>query len=209
MWKISVAFIIVAASATFFITSSAYKQAGQDPKQRTFFDDTGKLHVMGIVLGQSTLRDAELAFRSRADAAVFLYPLPNKEGVEATYTGKLEAYFPSIADHSKVMLTLETTATELEKVRQRSSSPRIYPNGVLRMNLSSEDILAVKKKTILELILIPSVQLDEHVVLAQFGQAESIHKENDMITRYSFPKLGLTAIINMDGKDKLVFMNKP
>jgi len=207
MWKISLALILIVGSATFYITSSVYKQSGESTQQRTFFDDKQHLHVMGIVLGESTVRDAELAFRSRADAALFLYPKETKEGQEAQYVGKLEAYFPSIADHSKVLLTLKITATALEAVRKRSSNPRIYPNGVIRMNLSSQDILAVQRMIVTEMSLIPSLDLNKEMIVAQFGKPESITNSSPNITVYTFPKFGLVATINQDDKDKLTFNN--
>ncbi|MDQ6983877.1 MAG: hypothetical protein Q9M44_04110 [Ghiorsea sp.] len=209
MWKISVVFILVAASGTFFITSSVYQQSSKENEQRTFFDASKNLHIMGVVLGKSTLRDAEIAFRSRSDSAIFLYPKPTEEGSEPRYTGKLEAYFPSIADHSKVVLTLNITPSKLETMRQRASKPRIYPNGVIRMNLSSKDILAVQKMTATKLTLIPSLQLDESMVYAQFGQPESINKETATITHFMYPKIGLIATINLEEKDQLTFTNTP
>ncbi len=207
MWKISLALIVIVGSATFYITSSVYKQSGKSLQERTFFDDNQHLHVMGIVLGESTVRDAEIAFRSRADAAVFLYPKANQEGQEAQYTGKLEAYFPSIADHSKILLTLQLTDAELEAVRQRSTRPRVYPNGVIRMNLSSEDILAVQRMVITELSLIPSVELNKEMIVAQFGEPEKTITTKANSTTYTFPKIGLVATINEDAKDKLTFSN--
>ena len=208
MWKISLALIIIVGSATFYFTSQNYKNTSHSASKRTWFDEKGHLHVMGVVLGESTLRDAEKAFLSRADAAIFLYPdnTKNNQG-EQHFHGQLEAYFPSIADHSKIILKMVTTPEELEIMRQRSSAPRIYPNGVIRMNLSNEDIIAVQHKTFDQFILIPSVQLDESILKAQFGEPESINQEGETTIRYSFPKLGLTATIDSNGKDKLTFAN--
>ena len=205
MWKISLAFILIAGLSTFYFTSSVYKQTSDSIQQRTFFDTTGKLHVMGIVLEQSTLRDAEIAFRSRADSAVFLYP---EETKEAQFTGKLEAYFPSIADHTRILLTMMISDVDLEAMRQRSSKPRIYPNGVIRMNLSSEDILGIQRMIIQELTLIPNLQLDEATLFAQFGEPQTTTNINSSETIYTFPNIGLTAKINNEGKDKLEFKNK-
>ncbi len=207
MWKVFLVLIVVVGFTTFYFTSIAYKQPGKSAQERTFFDNNQHLHVMGIVLGESTVRDAEIAFRSRADAAVFLYPKPTKKGQEAQYTGKLEAYFPSIADHSKVLLTLEIDDMELEAVRKRSSRPRIYPNSVVRMNLSSDDILAVQHMVIRELSLIPSVQLDESMITAQFGKAETVSETDTNTTIYTFPRIGLVATIHKNDKDKLTFNN--
>ena len=207
MWKISLALILIVGSATFYITSSVYKQSGGNPKQRTFFDDKQHLHVMGIVLGESTVRDAEIAFKSRTDSALFLYPKETKEGQEAQYTGKLEAYFPSIADHSKVLLTLKTTDVELEAIRERGTRPRVYPNGVIRMNLSNQDILAVQRMIITEMSLIPSLELNKEMIVAQFGKPELVTNTNPNTTVYTFPKFGLVATINQNDSDKLTFNN--
>ncbi len=207
MWKISLALILIVGSATFYITSSVYKQSGGSHKQRTFFDDKQHLHVMGIVLGESTVRDAEVAFKSRTDAALFLYPKKTKGAHEAQYTGKLEAYFPSIADHSKVLLTLKTTDEELEAIRKRSSRPREYPNGVIRMNLSNQDILAVQRMIITEMSLVPSLDINEEMIVARFGKPEQVTNTNPNTTVYTFPKFGLVATINQDDKDRLTFNN--
>jgi hypothetical protein len=208
MWKISLALILIAGSATFFYTSQTYQHTPHKLSERTWFDDNGHLHVMGIVLEESRLRDAEEAFLSRADAAIFLYPEPQqqKDG-EKRYHGELEAYFPSIADHSKVVLKMVVDPAHLETMRKRSSAPRIYPNGVIRMNLSNEDIVAVQYMTIRQFILIPSVELDEKIIKAQFGEAQSVRKTSPTTTVYTFPKIGLTATLDSEGKDQLLFSN--
>ncbi|MDX8388066.1 MAG: hypothetical protein R8M46_05980 [Ghiorsea sp.] len=209
MGKIALFFIIVMASATFYLTSSIYKSPTSTEKsqQRTWIDDSGKLHVMGIVLGESTVRDAERAFRSRVDAAIFMYPLASQDK-ENKFKLELEAYFPSIADHSKVMLKLAVDDPTMEEMRKRGTSPRMYPNGVARSNLSSEDILTVQKTTIKELVIMPSAQITDEIIHAQFGKPDHIEKDKgDMITTYTFKSIGLVAVINNEGKDKLTFRN--
>jgi len=209
MGKIALVFIVVMASATFYFTSTSYQTSSTDhqkAQQRTWIDDKGNVHVLGLVLGESSVRDAELSLRSRADAAIFMYPLAS-EGKEKVFKLVLEAYFPSIADHSKVMLKLDITDTAMEAMRQRSTSPRIYPNGVARMNLSSRDILAVRLLKIKELTLVPSAQLNEKLLIAQFGSAASHTVLENGSTSYAYPALGLVANINGAGKDSLVFHN--
>jgi len=208
MWKIALSFVVIAASATFYITSQTYQNTPKSMSERTWFDESGKLHVMGIILGESTLRDAEKAFLSRADAAIFLYPLPDKKDTKnKQFHAELEAYFPSIADHSKVILKLITTPEELEAIRQRGTPPRIYPNDVVRINLSNKDIIDVQRKVIRQFKLIPSVELDLSILTAQFGTPSATSDINATTTEYKFNTLGLTATINTDGKDKLEFSN--
>ncbi|MDX8383211.1 MAG: hypothetical protein R8M45_03950 [Ghiorsea sp.] len=206
MGKIALVFIITMASATFYLTSTSFKNINNSQQSRTWIDETGKLHVLGLILGKSTVRDAEIALRSRADAAIFMYPL-HHEGKEEKFDLVLEAYFPAIADHSKVMLKLDMDDQQMEAMRLRSSSPRIYPNGVARMNLSSEDILTVRSLTITMLTLIPSTQLNLDILQAQFGNAVSSQTLDKGVIHYTYPDLGLEAQLYPNDKDKLVFQN--
>ncbi len=210
MGKIAGVFIIVIASATFYLTSTTYQTSSSNSnlttQSSTWVDDSGKLHVLGLTLGESTVRDAELILRSRADAAIFMYPLPS-DNKDKKFKLVLEAYFPAIADHSKVMLQLHINDQAMEAMRLRSTSPRIYPNGVARINLSSQDILAVRHITIRALTLIPSTSLNIDLLTAQFGQAaEQSTLENGSIS-YRYPQIGLTANIHDSGKDTLLFQN--
>lgn len=205
MGKISLIVIILVVSATFYFTSISFKNTDQSAN-RTFVDEAGHLHVMGIILGQSTVREAEKAFRSRVDAAIFMYPDPQTTG-KNKFKLDLEAYFPSIADHTKVMLKLTVDDAQLEAIRQRSSSPRMYPNGIARRNLANEDILAIQHMIIHQLILMPSTDIDLRILEAQFGKAAKSNIEQDGHTSYQFPSIGLEANINPEGKDKLTFTN--
>ncbi len=207
MGKFALFFAAVVALSTYYITSSVYQLSPTSKPQRTWVDNTGKLHVMGIVLGESTVRDAELAFRSRADAAIFLYPLPPTQSGNKQFRGEIEAYFPSIADHSKVILELEVSATQIEAMRQRSTMPRVYPNGVIRMNLGDKDVLGVQNMVIRKLTLIPSITITEDILHAQFGNHTSKSSPTNTLTIYHYPDIGLTAEINHEGKDKLMFVN--
>jgi len=205
MGKVSLIIIIIVASATFYFTSQSFK-VGNSAQNTTRIDESGHLHVMGLVLGESTVRDAELAFRSRADAAIFMYPIDTASG-EEKFRLALEAYFPSIADHSKVMLTLDVDNQTMEAIRKRATSPRMYPNGVARLNLGDDDVIAVQHFKIKQLVLMPSVALDLKILEGQFGKAVLEKQVNAQTAIYTFPSIGLRATINNDEKDKLVFTN--
>jgi len=209
MGKFVLLFIVVVGLGTFFWTSESFKvdekQAGSDAEhRRPWIDPAGKLHVMGLVLNESTVRDAEIALRSRSDAAIFMYPKAS-EGGHQNFQLKLEAYFPSIADHSKIMLVLNVAEASLEQMRQRGTSPRIYPNGVARVNLSNEDILSVKKLVVKELRLVPSVQLDVAMLETRFGKPDNVRSEADGSVHYLYPLMGLDAWIKPEDKDILTF----
>jgi len=208
MGKIVLLIILVLGLGTFFLTSQSFKQhdqATQDNQHRgTWVDENGKLHTMGLILNESTVRDAELILRSRSDAAIFMYP-EDKQGDEQRFRLELEAYFPSIADHSKIMLVLNIDTEALEKIRQRGTRPRIYPNGVVRVNLANEDTLSIKQLSFKELRLVPSLQLEASMLESRFGKAQSVQRNDDGSVHYLYPDIGLDALIKPDDKDVLSF----
>jgi len=83
----------------------------------------------------------------------------------------------------------------------------MYPNGVARLNLGDDDVIAVQQFKIKKLVLMPSVALDLKILEGQFGKAVLEKQVNTDTAIYAFPKIGLKATINNDEKDKLVFTN--
>ncbi|MDX8391259.1 MAG: hypothetical protein R8K53_01655 [Mariprofundaceae bacterium] len=212
MVKWVILFTLVLGLGTFFWVSEHFKQPDRRTAQHgsTWIDDVGKLHVMGLVLNRNTVREAEIILKSRVDTAIFMYPEQvdgnkQREGGEQHFRLELEAYFPSIADHSKVMLVLNIDGKLLEKMRQRGTRPRVYPNGVGRINLANADMLAVQKMTFHELRLIPSVQLDTAMLESRFGRPESIQNDGVSGIHYHYPKVGLDAFIKPADYDVLRF----
>lgn len=173
-----------------------------DQQSDTWVDQSGHLHVLGIELGKSTLREAETALKSRSDTAIYIYP----EG-EARPGVRLEAYFPAIADHSKVILQLEASPTLLEKLQQRSTIPHLYPNKVARMNLHPEDQATVQQQIVMKATLIPSLHITSEMLKKRFGEPSTTSTAGDETTHYYYQAIGLHAIISKDDVARLQFSN--
>ena len=86
--------VFVVSALVFAWTSSNYRSDGNS--HDTWVDEAGRVHVLGIVLGETTLRSAEKALKSRSDIALYIYPDTHKDAGM-----RLEAFFPSIADHKR------------------------------------------------------------------------------------------------------------
>lgn len=197
--KIALASVLLITLYTFYSTKMDIER--HTTKNSTFVDESGRLHVLGLVLPGTTLREAEISLKSRADTALYLYP--GKEGERGMV--KLEAFFPSIADHSKVILGLEADQQLLDQMQQRATPPRLYPDGVARMNLGTEDVVQVLNIPVASLTLIPSLDIDEKMLEARFGKAKEISRDTNGLIRYRFPDIFLTATIDPKGKDRLDF----
>jgi len=187
-------------AAVFAWSSSQYKSG--NAHQDTWVDNTGHLHVLGITLQETTLRQAEAILQSRSDTALYIYP---REHPRAGMT--LEAFFPAIADHSKVILLLDADIDLLHDIETRATRPHLYPNNVARMNLSSEDIKLAQKLPIYELTLVPSISLDRKNIEARFGKADSQETLPDGGLKLLFAALRLEVVLAEDRATHLRFSN--
>jgi hypothetical protein len=197
--KIALLFVLLITGYTFYSTKldiEKHAAAGG-----TFVDDSGHLHVLGLILPGSTLREAEIKLKSRADTAIYIYP--GGEGGKGRVT--LEAFFPSIADHSKVILQLGVSQAVLEAMQKHALPPRIHPNGVVRMNLGDEDVLEVLKFPVTGLSLIPSLDINKKMLAARFGKPAKESEDAKGVIRQEYPNVYLTAFLNPNGRAKLDF----
>ena len=191
---------IVATALVFAWTSSNYKL--DNPAKDTWVDNSGHLHVLGMVIGQTALRDAEIALKSRSDIAIYIYPQGHvDEGIT------LEAFFPAIGDHSKVILELNAGEAILKDFQQRSTLPHLYPNMVVRMNLHPKDLPVVQRLIVKNLTLIPSIEVTAENLNARFGEPSNTITNDDGTTVYHYPAIGLKASLKEDDASHLFFTN--
>lgn len=193
--------VLVTTAAVFFWTSTQYRENNRE--KDTWVDERGKLHVLGITLGESNLRQAEIALQSRSDIALYIYPVEHaKAGM------KLEAYFPAIADHTQVILLLDAPPGLLKEMQGRATLPHIYPNAVARSNLATPDQERAQQMLVRELTLLPSIAITPKELTARFGTAAATSRTANGGTVINYPAIGLEATLNPDEPAQLHF-NQP
>lgn len=168
------------------------------PLTETWTDTLGHPHVLGITLGSTRLREAEIILRSRSDVALFHRRDKPSDLV-------LEASFPSLPDHSRVVLGLATDTETLHGLSRRASVPRLYPNDTVRLNLATADLAAAQSYTVVSLRLYPSADVSEAVLRSRFGEPSSAQFINERSTQYIYPALHLVARLNDSDLDELSF----
>jgi len=198
LWMLVV--VVIVTAAVFFWTSSRYQQ--DNSTERTHVDSQGHLHVLGVTLGKTTLRQAERILKSKSDVALYIYP---QEHLKAGM--KLEAFFPAIADHTKVVLLLDLDDKALKEIEARATIPHLYPDKVARMNLAADDVSRARSATVRELTLIPNLTISAETLKARFGEPDrmlSLDKDRD---EYIYDAIGLNAVISKDEPPVLHFTN--
>jgi hypothetical protein len=199
---IGLVLVVVVTLGNLYWTSNQVKKESGQAKQDIWVDSMGRVHTLGITLDQTTLREAELALKSLSDPALYLYPDQEKKN---QYSLSLEAYFPSITDHSKVVLGLYASNELLFEIKTRSTTPHLNQNGVGRMNISSSDNSLVQNLRVMWIKLIPSVQVKIEHIKARFGNPEQTIAGPKGVSLMLYPKMGLHVLIQDDGKDVLTF----
>ncbi len=199
---IGLVLVVFGTLGNLYWTSTQVKQEAGRAKQEVWVDSLGRVHTLGLTLDKTTLREAELALKSLSDPALYLYPDREKKD---QYTLSLEAYFPAIADHSKVVLGLYASKELLMQIESRATVPHLNKNGVGRMNVSSIDNSLIQNLRVMWMKFIPSVQLQVEHIKARFGEPEQMIAGPKGVNLLLYPRIGLHVLVRDDGKDVLTF----
>lgn len=192
--------VVVVIGAVFLWTSSNYQQGSAT--EDTHVDAKGRLHVLGVTLGETNLNQAELVLQSKSDVALYIYPQEHpKAGL------KLEAFFPAIADHTKVVLLMDLDDAQLKAIESRATVPHLYENKVARMNLAAADVSRVHSATVRELTLIPNLTISPETLKARFGEPDRVQSLDKDRDEYIYDAIGLKAVISKDEPPVLHFAN--
>jgi len=198
LWMLLV--VVVVTAAVFFWSSSQYQQG--ESTEKTHVDAQGHLHVLGVTLGETNLKQAERILKSKSDVALYIYPQEHpKAGL------KLEAFFPAIADHTKVVLLLDVDDKELKEIESRATIPHLYPDKVARMNLAADDASRVHKAIVRELTLIPNLTISAATLKARFGEPDRVQSLDKDRAQYMYDAIGLKAVISKEEPPVLHFVN--
>ncbi|MDQ6964686.1 MAG: hypothetical protein Q9M13_07175 [Mariprofundales bacterium] len=193
--------LVLLITGLLFLWSRAHYHQGVDTVA-TEVDGAGHLHILGITLGVTTLRQAESALQSKSDVALYIYPQEHpKAGL------KLEAFFPAIADHTKVILLLDQNIHQLQEIERRATTPHLYENGVARMNLAAMDVRRAYDMVVRELTLIPNLTISPATLKGRFGEPSSMRPIDESSAVYQYDDIALTAVISEMDSPVLHFVN--
>ncbi|MDX8413923.1 MAG: hypothetical protein R8J85_07525 [Mariprofundales bacterium] len=193
--------LVVAVTGALFLWTRANYQHNSTTVE-THVDREGHLHVLGVTLGVTTLTQAELILQSKSDVALYIYPQEHpKAGL------KLEAFFPAIADHTKVVLLLDVNGAQRKAIEARATVPHLYENRVARMNLAAADVSSVHAALVRELTLIPNLIISAQTLKARFGAASRTQSRGKGQVAYIYDAIGLTAVVSKDEPPVLHFVN--
>lgn len=180
-------------------------EEGREPSSirvwNAHIDTNGHLNVLGVVLGKSSLKEAEAALYSRSEHALFV-----EAKNEQVNTETVEAFFPTSPDRAKIVLELDASDELIGRIKERAYNPMAFPSGNIKLEIAPEHSAEVETLTAKSLTYIPPISLDTALVEQQFGKPSDQLRDIDNNLHLLYPSLGLDVVIPQEGKALLQFV---
>lgn len=159
--------------------------------------------VFGITLGVTSLDQSAEIFKHQTEVEISLFkPSEGKLGVEAFYE---EVNFNGLK--AKIVMNVAVPQDELAQMYQRGLRMNSTPSGK-RITLTADDLARVKSLPVSSLTYLPTVRLEEPVIIKRFGEpAQRIKEGNNELTHWLYPQHGLDIVLS--GKEKPLFQYLP
>ena len=160
----------------------------------------GSTRVFGLVLGKSTLHDAQQIFQEEAELSMF-----------ASDDGKrvVEGFFNQLTLsglRARMVVAMDYSAQELEAIFNRGARISTMGSGKRKVTLSGEDKIAAMHVPIASITYLPKTNLDGTLVEKRFGKPGDIVKESKTdVEHWLYPDLGLDIALSDEQRDVLQY----
>ncbi len=160
----------------------------------------GASRVFGLVLGTSTLQDAQQVFQEEAELSMF----SSDDGKQV-----VEGFFNQLTLsglRAKMVVALDYSEQELTGIFDRGARVSTMGSGKRKVSLSGEDKTAAMQTPIASITYLPKVNLDAAIVEKRFGlPAEKIKEQGTDIEHWLYPDKGLDIALSDEQKDVLQY----
>lgn len=161
----------------------------------------GNSKVFGIVLDQTSMRDALKILHTFPETAVFEHKNGRKN---------LEAYISSVSLSgltAKMILEYGVSDEDLKRYIKDSVNREGTPSGAFKYEPNEHDILEAMHAPVVSISYIPYAQFDDEIILQRFGVATETIEVSDKTSVLLYPDLGLSITYNKDGKEVLQYVS--
>ncbi|VAW60171.1 hypothetical protein MNBD_GAMMA08-2174 [hydrothermal vent metagenome] len=167
--------------------------------------ESGHTRVFNLIVGQSTLHDAQQQFKEIAEITLF-YP-PDKEPVKEPV---IEAFFNDIKIaglKSKMVMSIELPADKIIAMFERGARIATLGSGTRKVTLSSADAALVRQSPITSITYLPSINLSAELLEKRFGQPnEKIADAQSDAVHWLYPEKGVDIALSESEKDVILYV---
>jgi hypothetical protein len=199
--KVLYAALIALAIYTLWPSNSTQDNSATIRIWDAHINEQGHLNVLGVVLGETTLKQAEELLHTQSERALFI---SLKEGQPQKET--LEAYFPTSPDRSKIVIELDANPDLLTRIKGNAYNPMAFPSGNAKLEIASEHNAEINTQIVKSLTYIPPLNLTPDMVEQHFGKTTQQIVDNNSNIHLLYPALGLDVVIAQEGNPLLQFV---
>lgn len=159
----------------------------------------GTSSVSGLTLGASTMTDARTRF---GDGELAMVAAPGEPLA-------LEFYFNDVTFGvvtGKLIATADLPDETLAAMRQRATRTEYMKSDTKKSALADEDLPAAFAAPIRALAFVPSINLDEEMIVQRFGQPAERVKAGASFEHFLYPDRGLDIRLDSEAKEVLQYV---
>lgn len=166
------------------------------------FAEDGKLHTLGLIVGQSTVNDAVQLYGKDVEIKLF------SEFDESDKS--VEAYFPVMYIGSiKAALAMRIMVPQ-ERMQQAFDNGKkivMSSTGGREIELYNQDKVEFMSLPVSSITLVPRKHLTERAIQMRFGEPDRKETQSDGLQHWFFDDRGLEMIIDPEGPEALQYTN--
>ncbi len=196
--------VIALFFASWFLLLAAPEEKSDSPEMlpwKISHPTPDTIKAFGIVLGKSSLNEAESVFKEKTEISLFK---PSNGGMS------VEAFVEEVNFNglkAKMALTIDITPEKMQEMYERGLRMNSTPSGK-RITLTSDDMIYIHEQPVASLTYLPNVRLEESVISKRFGQPEMrIQEKDSTVIHWLYPNLGLDIVMSGNEKPVLQYLS--
>lgn len=196
---------VLLLTATLFLVAGLLPEESSPPATHAPWDitlsPTGNSQLLGITLGESRLREAQILWQEAAEITLFLAD---------ESSAKVEAYFQQIAMggvRARVVAEVGVEESQLQQIIDQGARISTQGDGSRKITLDGEGITIVEESPIISLTYLPKANLSAETLQRRFGPpAETLVMESG-VEHWLYPLSGLDIAISEEGKEVFQYVS--
>lgn len=200
IYRISLAFIFAALFYWLYPTN----EPNPRPQMWDIHLENGQTSILGLRINESLLQQASKTLKSFPNTALFTTKQAKNSPPAKMH---LEAYYEDLFDEGdRIIIGLNADKALLEHIKEQAYQPKLFPNGVIRVNIQDNLIETIQHLSIQSITIIAGWQIDFETFQNQFGKPAQLLDDGIGNAHFLYPELGLDFIQPATGLQVLQFV---
>ena len=163
--------------------------------------ESGHTRVFSLIIGQSSLGEAEKQLKEFAELTLFSAPQTPLV---------VEAFFGEVKIgglKSKIVMSIDVPQAKLESMFNRGARIATLGSGTRKVTLSSDDARRVREAAISSITYLPSINLNAELIEKRFGlPTEKLADSSSDAIHWLYPDKGIDIALSKENKEVIQYV---